>query len=180
MWASSFNWQELKSIRSVCPDLKIALLDGLIHRKQLLKKAGADAERYLKQVFAYGCEDYMLPRFTSLSENLELLDRECPDPHIHAHLAEEIGACLSGRNYTDELLDAAREMNAESVNLWYRTVTQQFVDKVHQKGLAVLVYTVNAPDELLALARMGVDGIFTDYYSEAALSLAPGRDDKDG
>jgi glycerophosphoryl diester phosphodiesterase len=64
-------------------------------------------------------------------------------------------------------------MNAESVNLWHRTIAQEFIDKAHNRGLAVLAFTVNASDELLALAHMGVDGIFTDYYSESASLLAP-------
>jgi glycerophosphoryl diester phosphodiesterase len=171
--ASSFNWQELRNIRKVCPTLKIALLDGLIRRKVLCQKAGAVAERYFEHIFTYGCEQYMMPRFGSLAENLELLERECADPRVRTFLAEEIEACLDGRYYTEELLDTACEMSAESVNLWHLTVTQEFVDKAHSKGLAVLLYTVNSPDELQALAHMGVDCIFTDYYSESASLLAP-------
>lgn len=171
--ASSFNWQELRNIRQICPTLKIALIDGIIRRKALCQKAGVVAERYFEHIFTYGCEQYVMPRFGSLAENLELLERECADPRVRTFLAEEIEACLDGRYYTDELLDTACEMNAESVNLWHLTVTQEFVDKAHSKGLAVLLYTVNSPDELQALAHMGVDGIFTDYYSEAASLLAP-------
>lgn len=115
----------------------------------------------------------MLPRFGSLAENLELLDKECADPRIAAIFAEQIEACQEGRYYTDALLNTACELNAESVNLWYRTVTQEYIDKAHSRGLAVLVYTVNAPEDLLALARIGVDGIFTDYYTKSASILAP-------
>jgi glycerophosphoryl diester phosphodiesterase len=45
--------------------------------------------------------------------------------------------------------------------------------KTDNRGIAGLAFTVNAPDELLALAHMGVDGIFTGYYSESASLLAP-------
>jgi glycerophosphoryl diester phosphodiesterase len=62
-------------------------------------------------------------------------------------------------------------MNAESVNLWYRIVTQQFIDKAHHRELAVLVVTANGHDELLEFADIGVDGIFTAYYSEAVRVL---------
>jgi len=171
--ASSFNWQELGNVRKVCPTLKIALIDGLMRRKLLCEKAGVVAERYFEHIFTYGCEQYMMPRFDSLGENLELLEKECADLRVRAFLAEEIEACLDGRYYTDELLDTACKMSAESVNLWHRTVTQEFVDKAHSKGLAVLVYTVNSPDELQALAHMGVDGIFTDDFSGSASLLAP-------
>lgn len=171
--ASSFNWQELKNIRKVCPTLKIALIHGAIRRSLLFEKAGVEVGRYFERIFAYGCEQYMFPRFGSLAENLELLEKECADPRIAAILAEQIEACLEGRYYTDALLDTACEMKAESVNLWYRSVTQEFIDKAHSRGLAVLVFTVNAPEDLQTLARIGVDGIFTDYYMESASLLAP-------
>ncbi len=170
---SSFNWQELGNIRRVCPAVKVALIDGAIRRKLLIDKAGVEAEQYFERIFSYGCEQYMIPRFDSLEKNLELIDKECTDPHIHQLLAEELEACLTGAYYTDELIDTACEMNAESVNLWYRTITQEFIDKAHNRGLAVLVFTVNAADELQALAHMGVDGIFTDHFSETASLLAP-------
>ncbi len=60
---SSFNWEELKALREVCPEAKIALLDGAIRRNLLLKKTGPEAEKYFAELFAYGNEDYMLPRF---------------------------------------------------------------------------------------------------------------------
>ena len=91
---------------------------------------------------------------------------------VHKLIAEEIKVCLAGRYYTDELLNAACEMNATSVNIWYQTVSAQFIDKAHQKGLRVLVFTVNTPDDLQRLLQMGVDGIYTDCYSEAARQLA--------
>lgn len=169
---SSFNWQELVTIRKVCPTLQIALLDGAIRRKLLLKKAGKEIEPFFEHLFAYGGEEYMLPRFTSLADNLELLDKECSDPQLRLQIAEEIEACLTGQYYTDALLDTACDMNAKSVNLWYRTVSAQFIDKAHKRGLAVLVYTANTSDDWQMLARMNVDGIFTDYYAEAARLFA--------
>lgn len=169
---SSFNWLELENIRTVCPTLQIALLDGAIRRQQLLEKTGAGAEQYFSRIFAYGCEEYMLPRFADLTENLQLLEQECSDPVVRVQLAEEIKACLTGRYYTEELLDAACGMRAVSVNLWHRSLTSNFIERAHQRGLMVLVYTVNDPDELKAVARMGVDGIFTDFFAEASRLLA--------
>lgn len=169
---SSFNWQELTNIRKLLPTLKIALLDGAIRRTVLLAKTDIAAEPCFERIFAYGCEQYMLPRFTTLSENITLLEKECADPQLRNLLADEIATCLSGGYYNDELLDTACAMNATSVNLWHRTVTKKFIDKAHSRDLAVLVYTANDPSELKKLALMGVDGIFTDYYSESAALLA--------
>lgn len=169
--ASSYNWKELKAIREICPTVRIALLDGAIRRNLLVAKTGTEAECHFPEIFANGNEEYMLPRFPSLAQNLEFLDQKHSDPRIRELLADEIEACLDGRYYTEELLDTACAMNAVSVNLWYRTVTPKFIEKAHTRGLAVFVYTVNAPDELQALADMGIDGIFTDYYADAARLL---------
>jgi len=168
---SSFNWQELVCIREIIPTLQIALLEGAIRRKLLLEKAPIGAEAYFEQVFAYGCEQYMLPRFITLEENLKLLKQECSDPGLREILAAEIEACLTGKNYNDTLLNTACDMEATSVNLWYRTVPKKFIDQAHDRGLAVMVYTVNGPDELQAVSLMGVDGIFTDFYKESAALL---------
>ena len=164
---SSFNWQELLAIRQVCPAISIALLDGAIRRRRLLEKTGPEAEHHFARIFAYGNEEYMLPRFPTPSENRVLLETECGDARLRVLLAEEIEHCLAGHYYTETLLDAACEMHAESINLWYRSVTPDIIGKAHRRGLKVLVYTINLPDELLTLARMGVDGIFTDYYADA-------------
>ncbi|UZP66679.1 glycerophosphodiester phosphodiesterase [Desulfovibrio mangrovi] len=169
---SSFNWQELAALREVCPEAKIALLDGAIRRNRLVEKTGTEAEPYFAKVFAYGNEDYMLPRFPSLADNIALIETTCSDARIRSLLIEEVEACLGGAYYADELLDAARTMNAVSLNLWYRTISKAFVDKAHARGLVVLVYTVNDPAELRVMADMGVDGVFTDYYAEAERLLA--------
>ncbi len=169
---SSCNLQELKHFHSVCPTIRIALLEGSIHRKQLLKKIGVESECYLERVFSCGRENYMFPRFIALADNLTLLDQECPDPRVRSLLAEEMKMCLSGAPYTDKLLEAACNMDAVSINLWHRSVTPQFIDKAHDCGLKVLVFTVNSGNDLQACAKIGVDGIFTDYYLEAVRLLA--------
>ena len=173
---SSFNWRELAALRKVCPEARIALLDGAIRRNVLVEKTGVDAERYFPDLFAYGNEDYMLPRFAALDQNRALLDATCHDPRIHSILVDEMRACLSGQYYSDELIDAALAMGAVSLNLWYRTVCPQFVEKAHAAGLAVLVYTVNDADELRAMSAMGVDGVFTDCYADALRVLTGSGD----
>ncbi len=164
---SSFNWQELRTIRSVLPGINIALLDGAIRRNLFLARAGTEAEPFFEQIFSYGAEDYMLPRFDNIRENEVHVRKICQDPRLADLFVEEINDCLNGRYYTDELLDTACSMKAVSVNLWYKTVTAEFVHKAHRKGLKVFVYTVNDPGEIKAMGEMGVDGLFTDYYAQA-------------
>lgn len=62
----------------------------------------------------------------------------------------------------------ADKLDAWSVNLSRKLVTQSLVDGAHERGLKVLVYTVNKPEEMIGMQQMGVDGIFTDYPDRMA------------
>jgi glycerophosphoryl diester phosphodiesterase len=57
---------------------------------------------------------------------------------------------------------AARALGAATANLARRTVTAERVNALRAAGLEVLVYTVNEPEEALALRGLGVRGVFTD------------------
>ncbi len=167
MLCSSFNWDELHAFRKVCPTAAIALLEGAIKRTPLLEQTGANGEKYFADVFYYGNEEYMLPRFVELEKNLDLLEKVCEDQKVRKILEKEIAACLDGAYYTTELLTTAKVMNASSVNLWFQTVKPEFIKQTHKYGLKLFAYTVNEEKHIKNLEKTGVDGIFTDYYSNA-------------
>lgn len=56
----------------------------------------------------------------------------------------------------------AAELGAWSLNCDLDFVDTALVMDAHRRGLKVLVYTVDQPADLAALAAMGVDGIFTN------------------
>ncbi len=160
---SSFNWDELSSIRKSCPSLKIALLDGSIRRKELISKIESD-ESIFSDIFAYGEEDYMLPFDPCLDKSIALINEKVKSKSDRTILIDEIKKALNGSYYTDQLIQKALEMNAVSLNLWYQTVTKEFIDKVHENGLKVLVFTVNKKEDIKNVLNLNVDGFFTDYY----------------
>ena len=53
------------------------------------------------------------------------------------------------------------------------SVTPELVARAHSTGLAVNVWTVNAPDDLRAMVDLGVDTVITDRL-RAALAAAGG------
>ena len=57
----------------------------------------------------------------------------------------------------------AHDLDAWSINLCCESVDQELIDDAHQRGLKVLVYTVNDPRLFSEFSAMGVDGVFTDY-----------------
>ncbi|PLX87750.1 MAG: glycerophosphodiester phosphodiesterase [Desulfuromonas sp.] len=59
---------------------------------------------------------------------------------------------------------------AESLRLWSchfeRTlITDEMVAEAHRRGLRVLAFTVNQHSELQRLEKLGVDGVFTDFFA---------------
>ncbi len=163
---SSFSWPELTAMRRIMPEIKIALLDGSIRRKTLLPDlAGRDA--LFSKIFNYGEENFMLPFSTDYEQSCAVIAREVSDPAVRAVLEKEVKAALTGGYYNDTLLDTAVAMHAFSVNLWYDTVSAEFVAKAHARGLKVFVYTVNKEEDLRRLPVLGVDGFFTDYWANS-------------
>lgn len=57
----------------------------------------------------------------------------------------------------------AEQLNAYSVHIDIDFINQAFVEDAHQRGLKVLVYTVNELDDIQAMKKLGVDGVFTNY-----------------
>ena len=56
-----------------------------------------------------------------------------------------------------------QELGAIAVNPSLELITQDYVDDAHARGLKVYVYTVNEPEDIQAMADLGVDGVFTNY-----------------
>lgn len=59
------------------------------------------------------------------------------------------------------------ELGASSLNISDEFVDERIVADAHARGLKVLVYTVNHPDEIRRMKALGLDGIFTDYPDRA-------------
>lgn len=62
-----------------------------------------------------------------------------------------------------EGLALAEDLAAEALHAERTMVDREHVGDAHRRGLEVRVWPVNRPEEMESLARMGVDGIFTDY-----------------
>jgi glycerophosphoryl diester phosphodiesterase len=56
-----------------------------------------------------------------------------------------------------------------SANINSRVVTKRMVKAAHARGLKVFVYTVNTERQARRMARLNVDGIFSDYPDRVSL-----------
>ncbi|WP_026874549.1 glycerophosphodiester phosphodiesterase [Jiangella gansuensis] len=69
---------------------------------------------------------------------------------------------LYGSRPSDEVLVEASEW-AQQINPSYRVTDQQLVDRVHELGMTISVYTLNTGQLMRQFLNLGVDGIITDY-----------------
>ena len=71
-----------------------------------------------------------------------------------------LGALTANLPFT--LAQFAEDLGAWSLNCDVDFVDRMLVEDAHRRGLKVLVYTVDYPEDYEMLASMGVDGIFTN------------------
>jgi glycerophosphoryl diester phosphodiesterase len=70
-------------------------------------------------------------------------------------------------------LAEAVEAGFRAVHPFVTTVTADLVDRAHAAGLAVNVWTVNAPHDLEAMVALGVDAVITDRIADALAAVRP-------
>ncbi len=83
------------------------------------------------------------------------------------HLTLSIGL-LVDREPWKKIVQEARRLQVVSVNVPSRQVTPDLIEKAHQEGFKVYVYTVNDPAQMTSFIEMGVDGLFTNYPDRLA------------
>jgi glycerophosphoryl diester phosphodiesterase len=86
-------------------------------------------------------------------------------------LAPEIrGGILFDRPVPDP---AAAMRAADALDVWpsHEHVDAALVTQVHDAGGRVIPWTVNKPDQAVALASLGVDGLCTDFIAELRAAL---------
>lgn len=62
----------------------------------------------------------------------------------------------------DGIFERAKALGAEAVNPHFAITDEDLVQRAHDRGLAVLVYTVDDPERMRDLFAIGVDGIFSN------------------
>ncbi len=95
--------------------------------------------------------------------NLTVSSFEAEELSEIRELSDEIGiGALTFRN-PFEILDFAEEVDAFSVNPYFRTLDENLVEEAHNRGFKVFVWTVNEVEDIEKMKSIGVDGIISDY-----------------
>ncbi|ALX48018.1 glycerophosphodiester phosphodiesterase [Lentibacillus amyloliquefaciens] len=77
-------------------------------------------------------------------------------------LNQTIGTALLSSKRDKNLVSSAGQLGANAVHIKYQRLQQKLVNSCHHRDMAVRVYTVNKPKQMLHCFRTGCDGIFTD------------------
>ncbi len=84
---------------------------------------------------------------------------------------------LVARRYPREAVKRARALGAEALHAEAGLVDGRLVEEAHAAGLAVHVFTVDAPRAMRRFLALGVDGIFTNHPDRMrALLSSPGEE----
>ena len=86
-----------------------------------------------------------------------------PELHQFKVLAPEIpiGVLVCGVPF--DLAACATALNAQALNVSAEFADSRLVHDAHARGLKVFAYTVNHPDDISAMQRAGIDGVFSDF-----------------
>ena len=63
---------------------------------------------------------------------------------------------------TNFAISQALKSNCEQINVSRHWITKEFIEKAHEHGLKVGVYTINHLEEFIKLCDWGIDVVFTD------------------
>ncbi|HEY5624052.1 MAG TPA: glycerophosphodiester phosphodiesterase family protein [Gammaproteobacteria bacterium] len=70
---------------------------------------------------------------------------------------------LAFEDDAESALTRAGDLNAYSINPSMAQVTAELVAEAHAAGMKVFVFTVNEPEDIVAMQKLDVDGVFSDY-----------------
>lgn len=79
-----------------------------------------------------------------------------------AQLAPPVATGMLLERLGDDAVGAATALGARLLHVEHTCLTSGVVAEIHRAGLAIVAWTVNAPDEMRRLAALGVDIILSD------------------
>ncbi len=62
-----------------------------------------------------------------------------------------------------QALDIAKELGAVAINPYYKDLTLENTHEIKNAGYKIYPWTVNKPQDIKKIARLGVDGIITNF-----------------
>ena len=128
-----------------------------------LKQPGLEAD-VIAAIRAKGMEKESII-ITSFSDSVKECYRLAPEIKV-AYLCKR-GKKETNDQYTNRLIAKLKEINTTYVDMEHIDATPEFVKKLHDNGITVMVWTADDPERIKALFDMGVDSITTNVPATA-------------
>jgi glycerophosphoryl diester phosphodiesterase len=146
-------WEVMSLIAGKCQlNIEIKGVRDLALLLQLIEKAqrelGFDEQQFILSSF----DHHLLQQLHHLAPNMRLGALTASNPLHYAQFAQQL--------------------HAYSVNADVAFLDHNFVNDAKKRGLKVMVYTVDQPQELLKLRDWGVDAVFSNGPGKARAVLA--------
>lgn len=71
-------------------------------------------------------------------------------------------AILIGKNPVDAI-PIAKELNAVAINPYFGELSSEAANEIRDAGFKIYTWTVNEPEDIEAMKKIGVDGIITNF-----------------
>jgi glycerophosphoryl diester phosphodiesterase len=105
-------------------------------------------------------------------------DEEFLEEFAHLGSDVELGLLNQYELAAERMLRDAERCGAATLLPVSFSVRNGLVEAAHAKGLKVITWTVNSPEQLMDVLIAGVDGVITDAYPELKLFLESGAQDR--
>ena len=145
-------WQVLQRVQGQCfMNIEVKGVNDVLLVKECINKAVNQLNFTPDQFIVSSFDHHLLLAFKSIAPAIKIGALTASNPLRHARFAQEL--------------------NAYSVNADISFVDQAFVKDAHSRGLKILAYTVDEPEDLIRLQKWGVDGVFSNGPAKARLAL---------
>jgi len=128
---------------------RLVVLNIELKGKNTAKPTFALLEKYYQK--GWKKEDFVISSFLwNELEAFRKLDKQTPI------------AILTEENPLDAIA-IGKQLKAIAVNPWWKTLTTENVQQIHEEGFLIYTYTVDEPADIKFVTELGVDGIFCNF-----------------
>lgn len=134
----------------------LKLIDNKVALNIELKGAGtADKVNFIMEYYIkeknWSAENFLISSF----DWDELKEMRKYNPNVAI-------AVLTEENPTDAI-PMAKELNAVAINPYFKKLDLEVANEIREAGFKIYTWTVNEPQDIDAMKRIGVDGIITNF-----------------
>ncbi len=76
---------------------------------------------------------------------------------------KEVAIAVLTEDDPKDAIPIAKELNAQAINPYFKKLTAKNVSAIKEAGFKIYTWTVNKPQDIMAMKRLDVDGIITNF-----------------